>query len=59
MNLEQDAAARTGFFERGLHWPAGIALGLALMVLWNGYFLAMALQNPPGVDPEWTHAVDR
>lgn len=45
--------------ERGLLFPIGIAVGLGLMVLWNGVFITLALQNAPDVNPAYTHAVER
>lgn len=45
--------------ERGLLFPLGIAIGLGLMVLWNGVFITLALQNAPDVSPAYTHALER
>lgn len=47
------------FVERGLHYPAGIAIGLTVMVLWNVFFIHKAISSAPEVDPGYTHATHR
>ena len=47
------------FTEKGLWFPLGIAVGLGLMVLWNGFFIYQAIHTAPVVDPGYTHAVRR
>ncbi len=47
------------FIESGRWFPMGIALGLGVMVLWNVFFIYMALQNAPDVRADYTHATER
>jgi len=51
--------APRGFFERGLHFPLGIAIGLGIMVLWNVFFVYKAVSSAPEVDIGYTHAIER
>lgn len=47
------------FFDRGLGYPLGIALGLGTVLVWNAFFLYKAIQTAPEVDPAYTHAIER
>ncbi len=47
------------FRDRGLFFPAGIAAGLGLMVVWNMFFIYQAVSSAPDVDPTYTHAKSR
>lgn len=47
------------FTERGLWFPTMIAVGLAVMVLWNFFFVYMALDTAPEVRADYTHAIER
>jgi hypothetical protein len=49
----------TDFKERGLLFPTGIAVCFGLMVLWNFFFVYMALQSAPDVRADYTHALER
>lgn len=47
------------FTEKGLWFPTMIALGLGVMVLWNLFFVYMALETAPEVRSDYTHAIER
>lgn len=47
------------FRERGLMFPLGIALGLGLMVVWNMFFIYMAVSTAPDVRADYTAARER
>ncbi|MCA9571326.1 MAG: hypothetical protein KC656_25980 [Myxococcales bacterium] len=47
------------FYESGLWFPIGIAVGLGVMVLWNVFFIYMAISTAPDVRTDYTHAIER
>jgi len=57
--MEPPMMTYTEFTERGLHYPWGIGLGLAIMVGWNIYFISQALQSAPEVDQDYVHSSRR
>lgn len=47
------------YYESGLWFPAMLATGLGIMVLWNMFFIYTALDNAPEVRADYTEAHER